>query len=383
MKIVYYTTPDFLDSDISLLREYQRMGHELMVFVTLAPHCLRGSLVDIKRLKPVDDVVPFAEYREMDIFSGYVDLKDFYFINRKKSSVLRIGYLKTMRKMAGMIKRFDPDVIHSTIPLDTLDNILLRFRKRLVVTFHDPFLHSGKNSRRERIFRGLTLKTVDKIVILNQRQKDDFIKANKLDEERVMVNRLSHYDVLSHFGKDISNQKKKQIIFFGKIASYKGLEYLCEAMVEVHKTHPELELLIAGGGKIYFDYTPYEKLPYIRLVNRYIAVDELARMIGESEFAVCPYKDATQSGVVMTAFAMRCPVLATDAGALGHQIEDSVTGALIPTPDAGILARAICRLHSDGESLEWMRRNIDSRNNAESNRWRTIASDYIEFYKRK
>ena len=50
------------------------------------------------------------------------------------------------------------------------------------------------------------------------------------------------------------------ILFFGQIVEYKGVEYLLEAMKIVHSHYPELMLVIAGGGRFYFDVEPYRRL---------------------------------------------------------------------------------------------------------------------------
>ena len=43
-----------------------------------------------------------------------------------------------------MIKRFNPDVVHVTYPLDTWEMMLFQFRKKMLIVLHDPFPHSGK-----------------------------------------------------------------------------------------------------------------------------------------------------------------------------------------------------------------------------------------------
>lgn len=73
----------------------------------------------------------------------------------------------------------------------------------------------------------------------------------------------------------------------------------------------EATLTIAGGGRMYFDYSPYECLKYIKLINRYIPTEELAGLLQQCDFTVCPYTDATQSGVIMTSLTMSKPVVAT------------------------------------------------------------------------
>ena len=67
------------------------------------------------------------------------------------------------------------------------------------------------------------------------------------------------------------------------------------------------------------------------LTGRILAAfpDELSALIQESSFVVCPYKDATQSGVVMSAYALKKPVIATRVGGLVEMVEDKKTGLLV------------------------------------------------------
>jgi glycosyltransferase involved in cell wall biosynthesis len=74
----------------------------------------------------------------------------------------------------------------------------------------------------------------------------------------------------------------------------------------------------------------------IRLLNKYVSIQELAELIQNAEFIVCPYREATQSGVLMTAFALNKPVLATNVGAFPEYIVENVNGMLVEPTVNGI-----------------------------------------------
>lgn len=380
MKIVYFTEPNFLDCDLPLIRELQKLNHEVMVFIPLPPCFLKGSLLNIKRQIRNDNVIPVTDYQEMNVYSGYLDLKRFYFLNRQKNSQISFSYFKILMKMIKMIDEFKPDVIHTTKALDVLEIILYKYRKRMCITMHDPFLHSGKSNFRKVFFRNLAIKIIPKIVLLNNAQKSQFIKQYHIANNRISVNRLGIYDTINNFQTKIDNKNEFNILFFGFISSYKGLEFLCKAMKTIHNNCPKATLTIAGGGKIYFDFSIYRDCQYINLINRYITMEELAGLLDNCTIVVCPYKDATQSGVVMTSFAKLCPIVATNVGALGEQIENGKTGVLVPPCDENALADAIIRLYNNPSTIKDMKRNIRQRNNEEGNSWNSIAKKYLDFY---
>lgn len=95
--------------------------------------------------------------------------------------------------------------------------------------------------------------------------------------------------------------------------------------------------------------------------------------------AICPYKDATQSGVVQTSFSMGVPVIATNVGALPETVKDGVNGIIVPACDVKSLSVSISELYTDKIKLEEFRKNIKS-NWARQNEWNTIAKDYIKTY---
>lgn len=384
MKIAYYTHPFLLDCDLPLIKEMQDKGHEVMMFISLAPYSLRSSLLNIKEQIKKDTIIPASMYPEMRDYSNYLELKNIFFINRTQSSVLTLTYAHMVLRMCSMIKHFSPDVLHITYPLDSWELLLLQFRKRILLVMHDPFPHSGKKNIRNSIARYLSIKLAPKIVLLNETQKNEFADYYKISPLKIFTNKLGPYNCIQNFRPhQINNRDKIRILFFGLISPYKGLEYLCEAMLKVHIKCPSVELVIAGGGKIYFDFSPYQQLDYIQLHNHYIGMEELATFLHESSFAICPYKDATQSGVIMTAFAMECPIIASNVGALKEQIEDKKTGLLVPPCDSEALASAIIELAGNPILLENMRENIRQFNQTSSNSWNAISDTFLDCYSHK
>jgi len=171
---------------------------------------------------------------------------------------------------------------------------------------------------------------------------------------------------------------------WGCIAAYCMLTHchssLLEAMKMVHGRYPELMLVVAGGGKYYFDIEPYKELDYVRIINHYIGTRELAGMLRACEFGVCPYKDATQSGVIQTAFTLEVPMVVTNVGALAIAVQHDKTGIVVRPCDVNDLANGIVDLYSDKRKLNAMRKNIKDEW-MKNMSWEPIADEYLKCYK--
>ena len=121
-------------------------------------------------------------------------------------------------------------------------------------------------------------------------------------------------------------------------------------------------------------------MDYVEWIHRYVGVRELAGLLKKALFVVCPYKDATQSGVVQTAFAMGVPVVASNVGSLPSVITNNVNGILVPPCNAKVLADAIIALAGDMELLKSFEVNIQSKWKKDMG-WNEVANDYIQVYK--
>ncbi len=110
--------------------------------------------------------------------------------------------------------------------------------------------------------------------------------------------------------------------------------------MEVRKNF-SCRLVIAGDG----DICPYkdkiEQLEDVTLVNRWIGENEIGEFFTHSDLVVLPYSSASQSGVIPIAAAYGLPVIATKVGGLSEQIEDGVSGWLIPPDDVQALTSTI------------------------------------------
>lgn len=380
MKLLYISTLSFADCDFPLIREYQRKGIDVTYLILLPPFALKSTLVDIKKQISYSGIFLATEYMEFKKYYSYMDMSKVYVANRTGKNVLSVSYWKCKRELNRFVKNGKFDIIHCDYMLGSTIKSLSVLTKKWVQTIHDPFPHSGENgSKKNRIYQK-TISYSNYLFLLNETQKTDFCNYYGIPENRVFINRLGIYDNIQSFIKPNQRVKKNNILFFGRISPYKGIEYLCEAITKVREAVPDVTLTIAGGGKFYFDIEPYQKLEYVDIRNHYIGMEELAGLLAQCDLTVCPYTDATQSGVIMTSYSLGKPVIATNVGGLPEMIEQNKTGVIVPPCDSDVLATVIIELLKDKEKLQKMSDYINNEYGTGEKSWNKIAEKYIELY---
>ncbi|QWB95444.1 glycosyltransferase [Mycoplasmatota bacterium] len=120
-------------------------------------------------------------------------------------------------------------------------------------------------------------------------------------------------------------------LFFGRITKYKGLNILWEAYKRLlDKYKQQITLSIVGEGDLKLNVNEIKKTIGTNVVNEWIPNEDLYKYFGRKNVVlVCPYIDATQSGVIMLGYDFLVPVIATKTGGIPEQVQDNVTGLLI------------------------------------------------------
>lgn len=383
MKIVYYSSIFFTDCDFSLIKEFQSRNIELQYYIKIIIGKQCGGLLDLRKYDFEPGIYSVKDIPEFVIYSDYIDLSNIYLIVCS-DKLTDLRNWRTYKRLINNIYSFNPLKIHISNALGISEFFLYRFYKKMVMTVHDPFLHSGEYNYITELKRKLSFKLVPQLILLNTNQNKDFIEKYNINPKKIYFNRLGVYTTLPYIAEKFKGENANliyYILFFGHISPYKGIDILCNAMLKVHKVYPDLQCIIAGNGSLYFDYKPFEKCDYIQLKNHYIDTIELARLIKNSLFIVCPYKDATQSGVIASSFAMSKIVVASNVGGLSESVIDNVTGVLVEPNNVESLADSIINLLNDKKSILNMENNIKNISEEGEISWKVIANKYINIYK--
>lgn len=378
LKIVYLSSTYFADCDFPLIKAFQRQGHDVYYFMLLAEYNRHTTIINIDKMYPENDIIPAKRYVELERFSSYLNMDKIFVINKIHQKEIHPFSLYLYWKLSRIISQIHPDIIISQ-PLDIASSQLYKFRNKIRFVIHDPFLHTGESSLRKRFFRWICFKLGRKFILLNKNQIDIFCKKQHINARNVQLASLGIYDTFNLFIDEMkpTQLRKNNILFFGRIHPYKGLEYLCKAMEIVHKHIPGAMLTIAGSGKMYMDPQLYENKKYVEVINRFIPTEELVRIVKQSTVVCCPYTDASQSGVVLTSFTFMKPVIATKTGGMENYIDNGQTGILIPPRDTKALADTLINLLNNPERRRAMENNIREKYHNGNHLWDEIVQKYI------
>jgi glycosyltransferase involved in cell wall biosynthesis len=181
---------------------------------------------------------------------------------------------------------------------------------------------------------------------------------------------------------------EKTLLFFGNIASYKGLEYLITAFAQLHtgaswvaavgpESPPsalrppcsEYRLIIAGKPKGGEDYWRRIQQTILssgvggRIIQRieYVPDEQTELYFKAADVLVLPYTEIFQSGVLFLGYSFGLPVIASDVGSLREEIVEGKTGFIFRPQDAAALANTIERYFASDLYRDLATRRADIR----------------------
>lgn len=175
------------------------------------------------------------------------------------------------------------------------------------------------------------------------------LKALKSEAEYTIL----PHPLYSHFGDRIPRSAaekalglmpgKKNILFFGLIRDYKGLDILIDAFKDLDEG---FQLIVAGEP--YGSFDKYRKIidgfagkDRIKVFPKYIRDSEVKEYFSAADVTVLPYRSATQSGISSISYHFEVPMIVTDVGGLKETIGDKGTGIVAEKATPEIIRKEI------------------------------------------
>ena len=292
-----------------------------------------------------------------------------------------------MRRALRWVADLEPDVVHlddvDVAPRLALALPTVRRPYALVVGCHDPDPHSGEADwRTKALSRRLILPRADAVVVHHEGGAAAFARRHPRVDVPVRVVRLGAYGFLAHGLPEVAGSERDPltIAMFGRLTPYKGLDLLYAAAPTVAAAVPGTRIVVAGepAGDYVPPTPPTAAGLTIEVRPGYLSTAEVAELCRTSAVVVCPYTDASQSGVVLTANAFGAPVVATAVGGLPDYVDDGVTGLLVPPGDAATLAAALIRCLGEPGLADELRRGVALASTDRA--WSAAARTLLELY---
>ena len=247
-------------------------------------------------------------------------------------------------KLKRQLKKFDPDVIHITVP-DLVGIFLMRYARKqgipVLTSFHTDFpsylksFHLGvfynlawKTSKwfynKSRITLAPTEEIIDKL-------KSKGIKHTKLWSRGIHLDRYSidfrSQSLRAHWGA----QNKKVILYSGRFVKYKDLETFIEVYNLFKERGPgDVLFVLAGDGPIRDELV--RRMPDAHFPG-YLEGEELSSVYASSDILLFPSTTETFGNVVLEALASGLPAVVSDVGGCKEIIRKSLAGLVANAND--------------------------------------------------
>lgn len=251
----------------------------------------------------------------------------------------------------------------------------MRLRRRGIrVAFlcHNLFDHDAGTFKRK--LAGALLAQADAYLVHGTEQAAAL--RSEFPDKPVLAHPIPLYDQFPLPSVRLPKRGRLELLFFGFIRPYKGLEVLIDALARLNDT--QVHLTVVGEP-----WCPPEELrkrieaahaPNVELHLDYVDNQAAANFFGRADLVVLPYLSASGSAVAAMAFHYERPILATRTGAFPDVIEEGKTGFLVAPDSVEALVDAIRPLTR--EQLEPMCMHV----HAEKSRftWNSLAGRVME-----
>ena len=362
-RVLYYVHTYFLDSCLETLQSIKHHV-DIDLLIEVSPDSRKSTVFELSETKRYNRLEKLKEILSPDLWHRFLpyfeDISSVEVLVFMGKSMLGIDSILGGIYLGRLIRSRNYDVVHfDTASGRAISSLLFLKNNQLALTIHDPVPHVGEESLVLDVVRYFYKRQARSISFYSSYSSGLFKKNNKYVNGRITQLRLQPYSFIAQF-KQTPIAERRSILFFGQLSYYKGIDLLLQAIPKVLNVYPHEHFLIAGksNGFIIDKKLLDEYAHHITFIDDYLSVEQLSQLIHASKFVICPYREATQSGVLMTAFAMGKTVLATNIGAFQEYISDGING-MLTSPEPQSIAKGIMKMLASDHYLA-MEKNIAS-----------------------
>jgi glycosyltransferase involved in cell wall biosynthesis len=263
-----------------------------------------------------------------------------------------------LRRHADALASLNPDAVIMTMNSPFAWPFIGMLQRRGLNVFyiaHDAEPHPGDYAVAwQRTTQDLLVRRADRIITLSAsvaEQLANRIPASALKTTVVPLETV--FPIQRHERHDMpAVGDTVRLLFYGRLIPYKGLDLLAHALTPL-RNRTDWSLTIAGSGPLESEIrNVFESWPQVDLELGWISDDRTAELFSNHHLLLCPYVEASQSGVVAQALTWALPSLVMPAGALPDQIGGKVAGTVAEATTADAFRLALERILERPDSLE-------------------------------
>jgi len=297
-----------------------------------------------------------------------------------KNIPLNIGYIlrliRDLKRLRPMIIHFQSGVLWELFLLHAIQDI------PSIMTVHDVIRHPDSRG-----WKGLTPSMmsygpvrVDKVIVHGNALKKLAAGEYEISPDKIAV--IPH-GIIERYGvrEGRKEVRRNNILFFGNIDVYKGLEILVDSLKLIRALGLQVNTIVAGNcPRPEIFQALFGGAQDVELRMWYQSEEEVRALFEWADVLVLPYIEASQSGVLQIGFANGIPSVVTDVGSLSEVVVDGETGLVVPPRNPEKLAKAIVRILTDYSLREKIIRNMRAMREGCLS-WQRIAEQTVEIYR--
>lgn len=268
-----------------------------------------------------------------------------------KKLIKGISYGASLFRLWIYVNKNRPNIIHfQWIPFPLLDGILIWHLRRfapVLLTVHDTIPFNGNpTSKLQLIGYSRALRLVDHIIV-HTHKAAEAIKSVSGGATPVSVIAHGPLGRLQGRKHKENSDGKWNIVFFGKIQAYKGVDILLDAIALI-SSDQRCKIRITIAGELLIDEDVLlEKVRQSGIADciefRFGRQNEedMNDILYQADAFVFPYRQIDASGVFYLVAPLSKWLVASDIGIFHEMIEEGINGSLVPKEDAAALAEAL------------------------------------------
>lgn len=272
------------------------------------------------------------------------------------------------------ILKYRPDIIHvQWVRIPRFDYFFYKlcrslFRLKIVFTAHNILPHDTGDSYKNVYQKIYNLSNV--IIVHSENTKKELLEKFIVEPHKVKV--VKHgilpldiddqkYDSIS-CDLDKNYDLKGKIVFssLGFQDYYKGIDILSDVWYKTKELNQNKNCVLVIAGKVSVDISQLSDFENVIIVDRRLSDEEFCYFLKNTSVCLLPYREISQSGVLLTAISENIPVVVSDKGGLAEPLNIAQIGWKISEPSFEKLRDMLFFISKNPSIIDAVKNNADN-----------------------